>query len=96
MDESVIQKTVSEMFDALGLSAAPPSMKVDLMEAVGRNVMDRLVLELIKHVPDDVATQLAAKVGVAPIEEILALTEPHIPHLPQLVREVIEREYPRA
>jgi hypothetical protein len=94
-ETTILGKSAEEFAAVLNLQDAPPEVKVELLELYGKNVMDRLFLELVSRLPDKVNKQLEERLGTMSLKEMYDLVSPHVPGFSEMVREVVEKEFPK-
>ena len=97
-DSDIIKKLLGDDFTQqvileLGLSNDPLDVQAELIASVGETIMQRVVLEIVKKLPDVFAKKFENLIGAGDMQAIRALVTLYIPNLDEFIAAEARKEY---
>ena len=84
---------MKEIVKECGLESAPAETQAELLSMIGKNIVGRVVVEILKTVPTPAHKKFEALIGKGDVDALRAFLEPHIPDLDDFIAREARKEY---
>ncbi len=93
VDEILGDEFTKQIITELGLENDTPEAQAELITMIGENLMSRLVLEIVKVLPESEHDAFEKFIGSGKLVELRDFLLPHIPDLDRFIQREITKEY---
>lgn len=87
--DDMARKIISE----LGLENDTPETQANIIEMIGENIQNRLLVEVLKALPEKDHSHFAAYIGSGDLEGLRSFLAPYIPDLDRFIQNLAITEY---
>ena len=100
-DKKLIQELlgndlIQEVIDKLGIGGVSEEMQTELLSMIGKNILQRVILEVMKIVPASEHAELEVLIGGGNTDAVRKFLVRHIPDLDDFIEREAQKEYEAA
>jgi hypothetical protein len=97
-DQKMIQEILGEdftkkMLEEMELQHSSPEVQAELLAKLGQNIIERVMLELLSAVPEEVRGEFESHVGSGDVASFRAFLEKYISDLDEFITHHANREF---